>query len=133
MVAKVWQTGKEDLAFVTVEAVDDKGRRTTNAGEEMHFAVSGAATIAAVGNGDGQARESYSGNTFRLFEGRALVVLRSSSKAGEIKLTANADGLSGASILIHSKMTANGAAELRQLSTLRARSGNLPKQVRSGV
>jgi beta-galactosidase len=39
----------QDLAFVTVEAVDEKGRLQMNSDQKVHFAVSGVATIAAVG------------------------------------------------------------------------------------
>jgi beta-galactosidase len=95
--------GGQDLSFVTVEAVDEKGRLQMNANQKVRFVVSGAGTIAAVGSGDGQSLDSYSGDTFNLFNGRALVVLRTARKAGEIKLTANSDGLSGSSIVVESR------------------------------
>jgi len=102
----------QDLAFVTVEAVDEKGRLQMNAEQQVNFALSGAGTIAAVGNGDGQSRDSYSGNTFNLFHGRALVVLRTTRKPGPIKLTAQADGLTASSLVVESK-SAEPLAELR--------------------
>jgi beta-galactosidase len=95
-----------------VEAVDEKGRLQMNADQKVQFAVSGEGTIAAVGNGDGQSRESYAGNTFNLFNGRALVVLRTSRKAGQIKLTASAEGLNASSLVVESK-TAESMSELR--------------------
>jgi beta-galactosidase len=95
--------GGQDLSFVTVEAVDEKGRLQMNANQKVRFVVSGAGTIAAVGSGDGPSLDSYSGDTFNLFNGRALVVLRTARKAGEIKLTANSDGLSGSSIVVESR------------------------------
>lgn len=102
----------QDLAFVTVEAVDGKGRLEMNVHRKVDFAVSGAGTIAAVGNGNGESQESYSGNTFKLFQGRALVVLRTSRAAGPIKLAASGDGLAAASIVVESKH-AEPLAELR--------------------
>ncbi len=93
----------EDLAFITVEAMDEKGRLQMNAEQKVHFSVSGAGTIAAVGNGDGQSLDPYSGDKCSLFHGRALVVLRTSRNPGQIKLTANADGLSASSIAVESK------------------------------
>jgi beta-galactosidase len=102
----------QDLAFVTVEAVDDKGRLQINADQKVQVALSGAGTIAATGNGDGQSQESYSGDTFNLFHGRALVVLRTTRKAGAIKLTAHADGLTASSLVVESK-SAEPLAELR--------------------
>ena len=96
----------QDLSFVTVEAVDEKGRLQMNSNQKVHFLVSGAGTIAAVGNGNGQTRDSYSGDAFDLFNGRALVVLRTARKPGEIKLTATGDGLGSSSIVIDSKLVA---------------------------
>jgi beta-galactosidase len=90
----------QDLAFVTVEAVDDKGRLQINSDRKVHFAISGVGTLAAVGNGDEQSQDPYSGDKCSLFHGRALVVLRTSRNAGHIKLSASADGLSGSSIVV---------------------------------
>ena len=94
----------QDLAFITVEAVDDKGRLQMSSDQKVRFTVTGAGTIAAVGNGHGQTQSSYSGESFNLFYGRALVVLRTSRAKGEIKLAANADGLTGSSILVESRL-----------------------------
>jgi beta-galactosidase len=102
----------QDLSFVTVEAVDDQGRLQMNSNQSVHFILDGAGTIAAVGNGDGQTQSSYSGDTFNLFYGRALVVVRSARNKGEIKLTATADGLSSSSIAIEAK-AAPRLSELR--------------------
>ncbi len=93
----------QDLAFVTVEAVDDKGRLQFNADQKVHFAVTGAGTLAAVGNGDGKSLDPYSGDKCSLFHGRAIVVLRTTRTAGQIGLTANADGLPPASASLDSK------------------------------
>lgn len=99
----VLNAGGQDLSFITVEAVDEKGRLQMNTNQKVRFLVSGAGTIAAVGNGNGQTQDSYSGDTIDLFNGRALVVLRTARKAGEIKLTATGDGLSMSSIGLHAE------------------------------
>ena len=93
----------QDLAFITVEAVDEKGHLQMNADQQVHFAINGAGIIAAVGNGDGKSLDPYTGDKCSLFHGRALVVLRTSRNPGQIKLTANADGLSASSIAVQSK------------------------------
>lgn len=93
----------QDLAFVTVEAVDEKGRLQMNSDKRVRFTVSGPGTIAAVGNGDGESQDPYSGDTCSLFHGRALVVLRTTRKPGQIKLKANADGLNASSVVVESK------------------------------
>jgi beta-galactosidase len=93
----------QDLAFVTVEAVDDKGRVQLNSDQKVHFAVSGAGSIAAVGNGNGQSLDPYSGDKCSLFHGRALVILRTTREAGEIKLSANGEGLPVSTVVVESK------------------------------
>jgi len=108
----VLNAGGQDLSFVTVEAMDEKGRLQMNANQRVHFVVSGAGTIAAVGSGDGQSMDSYSGDTFNLFNGRAMVVLRTARKAGEIKLTATSDGLNSSSIVIESRLAGGSTPEL---------------------
>lgn len=90
----------QDLAFITVEAVDEKGRVQMNSDQKVHFAVSGEGTLAAVGNGDGQSQDPYSGDKCSLFQGRALVVLRTSRSAGKIKLIASSDALSTSSVVV---------------------------------
>jgi beta-galactosidase len=93
----------QDLAFISVEAVDEKGRLQMNADKTVQFTASGVGTIAAVGNGDGQSRDSYSDHKCSLFHGRALVVLRTSRSTGQIKLTANAEGLIASTIVVESR------------------------------
>jgi beta-galactosidase len=93
----------EDLSYVTVEAVDAKGRADQNANQEVEFEISGAGSIAAVGNGDAQDPDSYHSNQRKLYQGRALVVIRSSRQAGRINLTAKSAGLSAASLTIDDK------------------------------
>jgi hypothetical protein len=93
----------EDLAFVTVEAVDENGSLQMNSGRRVQFSSAGAGVIAAVGSGDGESRDSYAGNTFNLFHGRALVVLRASGNAGKLSLTATAEGLRPSSLAIETR------------------------------
>ena len=69
-----------------------------NSEQRVRFTVDGAGTIAAVGSGDGKALDSYFGREFGLFHGRALVVLRTATNAGQINLSAAADGLGSSSI-----------------------------------
>jgi beta-galactosidase len=106
------QADGEDLSFVTVEAVDAKGHFQPNADHEVQFSISGPGMIAAVGNGDGQDEASYQGDRRKLFQGRALVVIRSSRHSGAIKLTAKTPGLNEDSVTIETK-EARKIAELQ--------------------
>ncbi len=95
----------QDLAFVTVEAADEKGQLQVNSDKKVHFAASGEGTIAAVGNGNGKSLDSYSADSYSLFNGRALVILRTNRKPGQIKLTANSNGLTASSIIVEARST----------------------------
>ena len=102
----------QDLAFVTVEALDQQGRLQMNADQEVHFTIKGSGSIAGLGNGDGKSSGSYWGDTLTLFHGRALIVVRTSKTAGLIQLSATAAGLSSASVSLTSRPSSD-EAELR--------------------
>ncbi len=108
----VLQADGEDLSFVTVEVVDANGRPDLHADQEVQFEINGPGTIAAVGNGDGQDADSYHSNQRKLFQGRAMVVIRASRQAGAISLTAKSTGLSDGSLTIDAK-AAQPHAELQ--------------------
>ena len=100
---KMVDANGEDLSFVTVEAVDADGRPDLQASQEVQFSVSGPGVIAAVGNGDAQDPDSYHSEHRKLYQGRALVVVRSSRQAGEIKLTVKSTGLGSGSSIINAR------------------------------
>ncbi len=93
----------QDLSFVTVEITDAAGNIQPNAGNRLHFAISGPGVIAGVDNGNGKDPDPYTGPDRNAFHGRALVVVRSAREAGKIRLEADSKGLSSASITIHSE------------------------------
>ncbi|MDW5265448.1 MULTISPECIES: glycoside hydrolase family 2 TIM barrel-domain containing protein [Acidobacteriaceae] len=109
---KVLHADGEDLSYVTVEALDAQGRLQPNAASEAAFTISGPGTILAVGNGDGTSTEAYQGNHRALFHGRALVVVRTSRTAGEIRLGASAGGMTSDEIGIRAEPGSLGT-ELR--------------------
>lgn len=109
---KVVHADSQDLSFVAVEAVDADGRLQPHADQEIQFSISGPGGIAAVGNSDGQDEASYQGNRRKLFEGRAVVVVRTSKQSGPITLTARTPGLSDGVVTIRTEPVAP-RAELR--------------------
>jgi beta-galactosidase len=106
------QADGQDLSFISVEAVDADGRFQPDADQEVQFAISGPGLIAAVGNGDGQDAATYHGDRRNLFQGRALIVVRTSKQSGPIHLTATTSGLSDGTIEIQAK-SADQRPELR--------------------
>jgi beta-galactosidase len=83
----------EDLAFVTISVVDDHGIPVPDAEPMVHLRLAGGATIAGVDNGDEIDHERFQRDSVRLFEGRALVIVRPSRQAGTVSLTASSNAL----------------------------------------
>ena len=81
------------LAFITVEIVDGEGRVVPTAGDQLTFAVSGNAALLAAGNADVKDEDPYFDNTHRVWQGRALAVVRHTGKRGKATLTVSAKGL----------------------------------------
>ncbi len=102
----------QDLSFLVVEAVDADGRWQPLADQELQFSISGPGGIAAVGNGDAQDDASYQGDRRKLYQGRALVVVRTSRQSGEITIQAKGTGLTDGAVTLHSA-AATEHAELR--------------------
>jgi len=93
----------EDLAFVTVEITDSAGQRRFDADPEVQFTLAGPGTLAGIGTADLTTPETFQDNPHRMFQGRALVVIRSTAAAGTLTLTADAPGLPGAMVTISSE------------------------------
>ena len=108
----VLQADGEDLSYVTVEAVDANGGVDLHADQEVAFEANGPGTIAAVGNGDGQDPDSYHSKRRKLYQGRALVIIRSSKQVGRIQVTAKSTGLDLGSLTVDSTAV-QGHPELR--------------------
>lgn len=102
----------QDLSFITVEALDAEGRFQPDADQEVQFAICGPGVIAAMGDGDGRDGASYQGNRRKLYQGRALVVVRTAKQEGSIHLTGMAAGLTEGVANIEAKKT-DQRSELR--------------------
>ncbi len=106
------QADGQDLSFLVVESVDAEGRLVPQGEQQVQFSIRGPGVIAAVGNGDGEDDASYHGDRRKLFQGRALVVVRTSKQSGPITVTAKAAGLSDGSAIVQAKAVEQ-RAELR--------------------
>jgi beta-galactosidase len=97
------QAEAADLSYVTVEILDQDGRVHPCADRPVFFTVKGTGALAAVGSSDPVSTERYRGNQRQTYRGRCLVVLKSTGEAGEIRLSAHADGLEGAELVVKVK------------------------------
>ena len=97
-----WRADGLDLNHVVVEAVDKRGRVVPTANVDVRFEVSGPASLAAVSSGNHYSDELTATDHRQLFLGRALAIVRSKTTAGEVTITAKADGLKAAKLKLKS-------------------------------
>ena len=91
-----------DAMPITVEVLDSKGRHVPTANEMVEFTIAGPAKIIGLGNGDPNNHEPEKGNMRSLFNGLAQVIIQSTEETGEIRLTAEVQGLKSHTIIIQS-------------------------------
>ena len=97
---KTISTDRRDVVHIEVNIQDKENNFVPDTSTRIHFKVEGEATIIAVDNGDPLNEESYGSNTRKAFNGKCLVILKSTGKAGKFKVIAEADGLSGAEVSV---------------------------------
>ncbi|MCC9167004.1 beta-galactosidase GalB [Pontibacter harenae] len=90
----------KDLSFITVKVVDKDGNLVPKANNLVKFNVEGNAFIAGVDNGLQTSMETFKAQQRSAFNGLALAILQAQEQAGEVKLTATAEGLEPADITI---------------------------------
>ena len=95
--------GAQDLSYITVVLADEKGHRHPKAENDVQFAIDGPATIVGVGNANPVSLESYQQPQRKAWQGRCLVIIKSTDERGAIKVTATAAGLKPATVVIRSK------------------------------
>lgn len=83
----------QDLSYITIELTDKNGVLQPNATNRLHFKINGPGVIAGVDNADLKDYEPYVANTRKAWKGKALVVIKSTHDAGNIKLTVTSSEL----------------------------------------
>jgi len=87
-------TTGEDLSYILVEALDEKGTLCPLADNTIQFEVQGPAEIAGIGNGDPLSLELFQASSHKLFYGKAMLIVRSvEGQRGAIRITARSAGL----------------------------------------
>jgi hypothetical protein len=89
---------RNDLSYIQIELIDDKGQIVPDADCPVHLSASGQGEIAAAGNASPTDMESFRSLTPKTFHGRALAIVRPVGQVGVIVLKAVAPGLPEASV-----------------------------------
>ncbi|MCM1505175.1 MAG: DUF4982 domain-containing protein [Muribaculum sp.] len=99
----VLNADNQDLAYITVEVIDGKGRVVPNATNRITFALTGNGTIEATGSADIKDTEGYFHNERNAWKGRAGAVVKSMSKPGSVNLKVSSPGLKSAKLKLSSR------------------------------
>ena len=86
------------LAFINVEALDKEALHSPTSNLEVWVKISGPAQLQAAGNANPAHQGSFTNETFSLFKGRSLVIIRSTGQAGTITVEVSSEGLEPARI-----------------------------------
>jgi beta-galactosidase len=103
----------QDVAMVTVEALDKEGRPVPTASNLIGFKVTGDGALLGVGNGDPNCQESDKEPKRSLFNGLAQLILQSTRRAGEIHIEAVKEGWDGAELTPAKLVIVTRKAELQ--------------------
>lgn len=95
------RNSREDLVYVNVSVVDNKGVLNPNFNPKIKFSIEGPGKIVAVDNGDILSHEKYASDERTAFNGKAVVLIRATSYEGVIKIKASAQDLGEASTEIN--------------------------------
>jgi beta-galactosidase len=77
----------QDLAYITIEVVDNKGNLCPEAAIPCEVSISGKGQFMAAASADMKDTEPYTSSHVKTWKGRALLVVRSSQKAGQAKVS----------------------------------------------
>lgn len=95
---KTIKANGEDLAFITVSVVDKDGNPCPTATNQLDFKVKGKGTYKAACNGDATSLELFHLPTMKLFSGKLVVLVQSTTEAGTMELTVKGKGLKTAKL-----------------------------------
>jgi beta-galactosidase len=93
-----------DLSFITVRIADRDGNTAPRADNRIRFTITGPGEIVATDNGDATSFEPFQSPERKAFNGLCLVIVRSKpGEKGAIRVSAQAEGLQGASVTLQSR------------------------------
>lgn len=92
----------KDLAYVEVSVVDKNGVPCPIATNQLQFKVTGNGTYRAACNGDATSLEQFHLPTMRLFSGKLVVLVQSTTVTGDIKLFVKGRGLKSSTLGLNS-------------------------------
>ena len=93
----------QDLAFITVEVVDAQGHVVPDAAVKCDVSTSGSCRLLAAASADMKDTEPYTSPSVTTWKGRALIVVRTTQKAGQALLSVKGSGLPKSALKLTAK------------------------------
>lgn len=90
----------QDLSYILIEAFDKDGNLCPLADNRINIEVSGAGSLAGVGNGNPQSMNAFQSEAVNLFYGKAMLIVKSNASNGKITINAQSDGLKSAKVIV---------------------------------
>ena len=91
----------QDLSYITVELVDEQGVRNPLSENLVKFSITGPGSIVGVGNANPISTESFQQPQRKAWQGRCLLIIKSSKQAGAITITASSRGLTSEKVVLN--------------------------------
>ena len=117
----------ESLAYIAVDVLDQNGEFASQADSRIRFTLTGYGEIVGVDNGNPSTIDKYQQKSVLLnkknavidaFSGKALVIVRSTEKAGGFSLKAESDGMQTKTVFVDTVGEQKGDAFVKEYSLL---------------
>ena len=100
-----------ELSYITVSVTDKDGNIVPDAANNVKFTVEGEGKLVGVDNGRQDDHQYYQDNNRDAFNGQLVAIVQSTKNAGEITVTASAEGLDPATVTINTTPVESGSGE----------------------
>jgi beta-galactosidase len=84
---------RSEVSYVAVEIVDAAGRVVPDVSKEVEISITGTGELVAFGSANPLAVGSFQSRVAKTWNGRALMIVRGTGRAGSVTIDARADGL----------------------------------------
>lgn len=90
----------QDLAYISIDVLDEDGNIVANADNLIHVDVSGEGILKALDNGDQTDHEPYDSGKRCAFNGKLVAIVQSTKQAGDIHVHVETEGIEKQTIKI---------------------------------
>ena len=82
----------QDLSHISIHLEDEEGNIVQTDDRKLTVTVEGEGKFLGIDNGDLRREESFAGNQLKTYFGRALVIVQSNRKSGQVKVNVSMEG-----------------------------------------